>query len=103
MPQYFVRYSTRAEDDLEESYLWGLEFWGRDQADEWIKRTDELIKKRLSCMPLACPLAPESEDFDFEIRQLVLSRYRILFRIVDMKILILRIRGPFSGQIFGLE
>ena len=64
---------------------------------------DELIIKRLSFIPLACPLAPENSDFEFELRQLVVHRYRILFRIFEETVFVLRIRGPFSGESLDLE
>lgn len=101
MSQFVVQYSPRSKQDLQESYDWGVDNWGREDTDNWVRQMDELIRKRLSLMPLACSLAPEDSDFDFELRQLVIHRYRILFTISENNVFVLRIRGPFSGG--GLE
>ena len=61
-------------------------------------KIDELIARRLSESPAACPLAPESKDLPLEVRQLIIQRYRILFNVGDLEVYILRIMGPFSGQ-----
>lgn len=103
MPRFHVNYGPRAKQDLQESYDWGAENWGRENADRWIRQIDELIRKRLSFMPMACALAPENAGFDFEVRHLPIRRYRILFTISEDTVFILRIRGPFSGGTLELE
>ena len=54
-------------------------------------------------MPMACPLAPENADFDFELRHLIIRRYRVLFTADENTVFVLRIRGPFSGGTLELE
>lgn len=103
MAQFRVKYSPRAEQDLQESYDWGVETWGRENADNWVTQIDELIRKRLSFLPLACPLAPENANFEFELRHLPIRRYRVLFTVSGDSDFVLRIRGPFSGEGFDLE
>ncbi len=99
--RFVVQYSPRSKRDLQESYDWGVDNWGREDADNWIRQMEELIAKRLSLVPLACPLAPENPDFEFELRHLVTHRYRVLFTISENNVFVLRIRGPFTGG--GLE
>ncbi|MFL6467684.1 MAG: type II toxin-antitoxin system RelE/ParE family toxin [Pyrinomonadaceae bacterium] len=103
MARFAVRYSPQAEHDLQSAYDWGVENWGVQEAAEWVEHFDLLILKRLSLMPTSCPPAPEDPNFDFELRQLVIRRYRVLFRIVKNSVFILRIRGPFSGGMFEIE
>jgi plasmid stabilization system protein ParE len=103
MRQFGIKFSDRAKSDLQESYDWGVVAWGREAAAKWITQIEELIDKRLSNIPLACPVAAESAEFDFEIRHLVIRRYRILFRIHANYVLILRITGPFSGHSLELD
>lgn len=103
MSEYLIRYSAQAIRDLQASYDWGIENWGRDRADDWVYRLAALIAKRLSTLPLACPVAPESRDFSSEMRHLVFYRYRVLFTVDGNKVYILRIRGPFSGNNLKLE
>ncbi len=103
MSRFAVQYASKAKKDLQESYDWGVENWGQEEADDWVFQIDNLIGKHLSNIPLACPFAPENSDFDFELRQLVIHRYRILFRVLENNVFILRIRGPFSGQSLDLD
>ena len=103
MRKFQVKYAPRAREDLQASYDWGVEFWGRDKADRWVVQIDELMKNRLSQVPLACPLAPENADFEFELRHLVVHRYRILFMVSGDTVFVLRIRGPFSGGDLELD
>ena len=103
MAQFVIKYGRLAIEDLQTSYDWGVENWGVRQANEWVSRIEEVIAKRLTWMPLACPLAPESEVYDFEIRQLVLHRYRILYGVENDFVYVLRVRGPFSDTNFEFE
>jgi len=105
MERYRVRLSPRAIDDLQISFDWGIEFWGREKAMSWVEQVQHLIKTGLSSMPERCPIAPESSEFDIEIRQLKFHRYRILFTIsdTDRTVYVLRIRGPFNGRTLELD
>ncbi len=103
MSRYRVTYSTRAKQDLQESYQWGVQNWGRENATVWLKQINKLIRQRLSLMPLACPLAPEDPGYGFELRHMPIRRYRILFRVSGKTVFVLRIRGPFSGGTLELD
>ena len=103
MSKYVVRFGRLAANDLQASYDWGVENWGRERADDWTYQLEELILKRLYQFPLSCPFAPEARDFEFEIRHLVFYRYRVLFNVIDNEVYVLRVRGPFSERNFELE
>lgn len=57
-----------------------------DAADRWLAGLTERLLS-LEIMPRRCALAPESREFETEIRQLIYGRrrnvYRIVFRIVE--------------------
>jgi hypothetical protein len=55
--------------------------------------------KRIVLQPLACSIAPENAEFDFELRQALFKTrhgvpYRCVFTVVDDEVRILRVRGP---------
>lgn len=97
MNPYKVRFSPFARQDLSDSYDWGLENWGLKGTESWLNELESRIFDRLSQMPLAYSVAPESAEFAIEIRQVIYGRYRILFQVRGTEVLVLRIRGPFSG------
>jgi hypothetical protein len=59
-----------------------------------------VCKKRLSQFPEACPIAPESKEFNRELRQFVIDRYRVIFTIQKDTVKILYVRGAYSGTMF---
>jgi plasmid stabilization system protein ParE len=102
MKRFRVAYSRQAELDLQESFDWGVERWGLDAAVTWAVKLDDLIQKNLSTTPLGYPLAPEDEGYDFELRQMPIRRYRVLYTLEGDTVFVLRIRGPFNGQTLDL-
>lgn len=98
MRRYSIRYNPEAIEDLAGSYEWGVENWGEVAAARWYDFMESAIDTRLSSLPLSCPLAPEDQAFDFDVRHLVLGRYRVLFRIVAYEVIIIHIRGPFVTE-----
>jgi plasmid stabilization system protein ParE len=76
-----IEFTDVAEMELQDTFLWLL---GRspDYAGRWQARLETSINS-LSELPTRCPLAPESERFEVEVRQLLYSSYRILFTLVD--------------------
>lgn len=97
MKKYIIRISPFAQQDLSESYEWGINNWGIEKADRWLDEIERKVFSRLSQMPTAFPVAPESREFDIEIRHFVIGRYRILFTINGSEVLVLRVRGPFRS------
>lgn len=97
MPKFEISFEPDALDDIINSYRWGFERWGEDAAEKWIRELYRVIYDRLTVFPQSCPLAPESEDLDGEVRQLIFLRYRILFEIDEALVIVLRVDGPFVG------
>ena len=91
-----VRIAKEASDDLWLSFEWGVENWGLERAGKWLIQMNELIHFRLTSMPYSNPLAPETFEFEPEIRQLLAGRYRVLYTIANDEVLVIRVRGPFS-------
>ena len=103
MSVYRISYSPIAELDLESAHEWGSEFWGQDKADKWLDQIDELVRTRLAHSPLSCAIAPESQTLGYEVRHLIIHRYRILFTVENGVVNIVRVSGPFSGQTLEFE
>ena len=97
MRKYTIRYNPEALGDLADSFEWGVRNWGEDAARKWYNEIETVIERRLSSMPASCSLAPESDDSDTDVRQLLYGRYRILFTINGDLVMILHLRGPYSG------
>ena len=96
MKKYKVILHPDAETDINSSFEWGSRAWGREDAKAWVRQIRQTIKNRLTSMPLGCPLAPENEELDIPVRQLIVGRYRILFIVEKGTVTILHLRGPMS-------
>ena len=97
MKKYKVILHPDAETDIGSSYEWGCRVWGEQKARVWARDLRAIIKSRLTSLPLSCPLAPESEDLNLQIRQLVMQRYRVLFIVEKTTVTILHVR--YGGQV----
>jgi plasmid stabilization system protein ParE len=95
MSRYVVAFSENAEADLASSVQWGLETWGEEATFQWYREFKHSITDLLSTFPLSQPPAPDNDEFDVEVQQMVVGRYRVLFTIQDKRVVILHIRGPF--------
>lgn len=79
--RYEVVVQPVAEAELEEAYRY---IWkdSPERAARW--RRQVLAKaESLNRWPARCPLAPESDAFAFEIRHIVVGRYRLLFTVLE--------------------
>ena len=63
-----------------------------DAALKWYDLMEEKIQT-LQTLPARCAVAEESRYVDFEIRQLIVGNYRVLFRIEGTTVKILHVRG----------
>jgi plasmid stabilization system protein ParE len=95
MKNYKVIFAQSAENDIYASFEWGCKEWGEELAIKWVFDLKTSVDKILKIFPLSQPLAPESDDLLFEIRQMIVGRYRILFRIEGQTVQILHVRGSF--------
>jgi plasmid stabilization system protein ParE len=80
---YPVEITPFAIADAEQAYLW-LRERSPETAAAWYNGLFDAIDS-LEKMPYRCPLAPESEDLDIELRQLLYGKrgqqYRILYTV----------------------
>jgi plasmid stabilization system protein ParE len=98
MKHYRVVFTESARENISESYEWGCREWGEEAAQRWARDLRNSVEKVLKRFPLSQPLAPESEDFPVEIRQMIIGRYRILFIVDGNTVLVLHIRGAFVDR-----
>jgi plasmid stabilization system protein ParE len=77
---YRVDISPAALQDAENAYLWLYE-QSPERAALWYKGLLEKVFS-LEELPARCPLAPESKDVGFKIRQLLYGRKNLLYRIL---------------------
>lgn len=78
---YEVIIQPEAERDLLDVY----EFIARDShsaAGKWIERLEEAANS-LSKFPNRCSIAPENDQFENEIRHLLVGNYRIIFTVME--------------------
>jgi plasmid stabilization system protein ParE len=77
-----VEYSARAEQDLDPILEWLIEQEAGQKGLLWFKKLQAAITT-VCDLPNRCQVAPENEQFPFEVRQLLYGRkphqYRILF------------------------
>ena len=95
MKKYTVILHSDAESDIESSFKWGCRAWGEENAKLWVWKLRQTFRKQLTSMPMAYPLAPESEQLGVSIRHLIVGRYRVLFTAKGRTVTILHVRGPY--------
>src|SRR5687768_3508849 len=99
MKKYRVVIEEPAQADVQLSYDWGCRVWGEARAQQWVRDLRSVIMKQLTTIPAGFPLAPESDEFREEIRQMIVGRYRVLFTIQGRRVHVLHVRGAFVGNI----
>ena len=97
MKRYKVEFLPSARQDLRASFLWGVNVWGKTPAERWLRKFSATCKNRLTQFPESCPIAPESEELERTIRQLIIDRYRVLFIVQGDTVNILYVRGSYLG------
>ena len=90
MKSYRVEIKPTAENDLGNRYL-QITDDSPDNALRWYLRTIEAIEK-LETFPERCPLAPENNELQLDIRHLIIGDYRALYRINGDVVEVLHIR-----------
>jgi plasmid stabilization system protein ParE len=98
MRKYRVSFIPAADRQIMEAFNWGVEFWGREQAEVWLRELYRATFDRLAVFPKSCVVAPESDRLCREVRQYVFGRYRILFEIRGHDVIVLRLSGPFNTR-----
>src|SRR5262245_22730369 len=69
MKKHRVILHPDAELDIELSFKGGCRAWGEENAKLWVRK----LRKTTTSLPLACPLAPESEQLNVSIRHLIVG------------------------------
>ena len=87
---YGVITEPQAESDVAEAYRW-IAKESPVNAARWTQSIQNAMNS-LEHFPQRCPLAPETEAFAREIRQLVYGNYRILFTIQATTVYVLHVR-----------
>ncbi len=84
-----VEITSNAERDIED--IW--EYIGYDNPEDasfFISNLEEQIVT-LESFPFRCPLVPENELLGTGYRHLLYGRYRIIFRVISSRVIIMRI------------
>jgi plasmid stabilization system protein ParE len=98
MKKYIVVFEASAQADVQQAYDWGCRVWGKGQAQKWVRNLRAATRNHLAVIPAGFPLAPENDEFQEEIRQMVVGRYRVLFTIRGRKVHVLHVRGAYVGR-----
>jgi plasmid stabilization system protein ParE len=99
MKRYRVVIEEPAQADVQRSYDWGCRVWGKAQAHKWVRDLRAAMMKQLTTIPAGCPLAPENDEFQEEIRQMIVGRYRVLFMIQGRRVHVLHVRGAYISSV----
>ncbi|APX16087.1 hypothetical protein BWR17_09730 [Phaeobacter inhibens] len=81
--------SAKAESDLEEIWLYGVQQWGRDQADRYLDALQEIFTT-LTSLP---ELAPEYKELSPAVRMHQTGQHVVIYQEQDNKLLIVRVLG----------
>jgi plasmid stabilization system protein ParE len=103
MKGYVVLFEESAQTDVRQSYEWGCRIWGKAEAQQWARRLRAAVFGQLAIVPRGFPVAPEQDEFQEEIRQMTVGRYRVLFTIKGRKVHVLHVRGAYVGGIHRVE
>ena len=96
MKKYKVILHPDAESGIESSFKWGCRAWEEENAKLWLRKLRRGIRKQLTSLPLACPLAPKSEELGVSIRHLIFGRYRVPFMVRGRAVTILHVSGSYT-------
>ena len=95
MKKYKVVLHPYAETDISSAFEWGRGAWGEETARTWVRQLYRNMRERLTSTPLRCPLAPESEELEISVRQLIVGRYRVLFVVENKTVTVLHLKGAY--------
>lgn len=98
MKRHKVVFSKGATAELIASLEWGQEAWGNEAAWKWYSEVRQKIRSILGSFPLSQPLASDNDEYEVEVRQLTVGRYRVLFNVTKSVVTILHIQGPYTGK-----
>lgn len=100
MPRRFqVDITLAAERDISLAH----DFIARDKpraAAKWVRELRRKIRS-LALMPLRCEIITEAEELGIPYRHLILGQYRTMFRIVENRVIVLRV--IHAARLFDLS
>ena len=99
MKKYVVIIEDSAQVDIQRSYDRGCRVRGKAQAQKWVRELRMSTIKNFGTAPSAFSIAPKSNEFDQEIRQMIVGRYRVLVTIRGRRLHVLHVRGAYVGRI----
>lgn len=82
-----IRFTRRAETDIIESYLYGLEYFGREQADAY----EESLHRAMEMIAANPRMAAERHEFAPPVRVHHHARHYIIYVIEEASILVVRV------------
>ena len=87
-----IRTTRRSEADVLATLDWIARVQGRPRvALAWPEALQDAMDSLIQ-MPQRCPLAPESSEQKYEIRQMLFFRPRILFTLLAGEVVVLQVR-----------
>jgi plasmid stabilization system protein ParE len=92
--KYQVEILPQALGDIEAAYRWMADTIGTLSAEAWYNELMAGVRS-LESFPNRCPLAPESQEFQQQLRQLLIGkakRYRLMFVVVQDFVYVLYVR-----------
>jgi toxin ParE1/3/4 len=87
--KYQVKLTQQAQDDLEQIYYYSLNDSVKN-ATNFLLQLEEKIYS-LEAFPHRNPFIPENEFFGTDYRHLIYKKYRIVYRMTEKSVYILRI------------
>jgi len=87
--KYQVKITRQAQDDLEKIYYYIADD-SINNANNFILQLEEKVYS-LEAFPHRNPFIPENEFFGTDYRHLIYKKYRIVYRIAEKSVYILRI------------
>lgn len=95
MRRYRVETAPSPEADIIDSFVWGCEVWGVEEAVAWANEIWRRILKNLSTSPLKYHLAPKRVESGRDYRQMIVDRYRVIFHIEGSTVRVIHVTGSF--------
>ena len=95
MKGYSVETTPSAEADIMDSFVWGCEAWGVENAVSWANELRTRILKSLSSSPLKYAIAPERDGSGRDYRQMIVGRYRVIFYVEGKVVWVVHVTGSF--------
>ena len=99
---YRLRVTARGVADADEAHAWIADHLSVAQAERWYEGLFKQMET-LTLQPTRCPLAPECDRFQMELRQLLYgkrhNKHRIIFTIRDNDVIVLFVHHSARAEL----